>query len=169
MRTRAQFDQGAVNRHGFTLVEMMIVIGLVGILAAFGIPSVVSSLNKEGMRKAVSDVIEGCSFARAAAVFSGQSAQLVINPKEKTFTITAGGGASADYKIDFKATLPDEIQIEILGVNFVELQDAEVARVQFHPNGTSDEFAMILRSDQQEVRKIELDVVTGLADWEFIK
>jgi prepilin-type N-terminal cleavage/methylation domain-containing protein len=153
----------------FTLVEIMIVAGLIAILAAVGIPSVISMMNKEGMRKATSDVIEGCSFTRAAAIFSGQTAELVIHPHEGTFSISANGGNTADYRMDWTGTLPASVKLELLGVNFIELQDAEVVRVKFYPNGTSDECAIILRSDQQEVRKITLDVVTGLADMEVVR
>jgi len=51
----------------------------------------------------------------------------------------------------------------MLAVNFVEYKDAGEARVHFYPNGTCDDFTLILRSDQGEWRKISLEVATGLA------
>ncbi len=65
--------------------------------------------------------------------------------------------------------LSDHLSIELLSVNsvnFVNLKDAEVARVRFYPNGTSDEFLMVLHSsDTGELRQITLEAVTALADW----
>jgi hypothetical protein len=39
-------------------------------------------------------------------------------------------------------------------------EDEEVA-VRFYPNGTCDEFYVVLQSDQGELRMIYLDMVTG--------
>ena len=141
------------------MIELMVVIGILGIIAAMGIPSIARTLHKEGMRKALADFTEACSDARAKAIFSGQMATLTINPQEGTFQAT--GGKSG--------TLPDGVKIELLGVNFIELQDTDHAVVHFFPNGTSDEFAMLLRSDQNELRKVSLDVITALADVEDAK
>jgi hypothetical protein len=69
----------------------------------------------------------------------------------------------------YSARLPENVGIELLGVNFVELQDAEEARVWFFPNGMSDEFTVVLRSDRDEWRQISLEVVTGLAEVTVIK
>ena len=66
----------------------------------------------------------------------------------------------------FSASLSDHIVIEMLDVNFFEMKNEEEARVRFYPNGTSDDFTIILRSDKNEWRKITLEVVTGLAEVE---
>jgi len=66
----------------------------------------------------------------------------------------------------FSAELSDHLTIEGLFVNFFNFKDAEVARVRFYPNGTSDEFLMVLHSsDTGELRQITLEAVTALADW----
>jgi hypothetical protein len=104
------------------------------------------------MRKAVSDLVEACNEARALAILNGQKTAMTIRPLD--------GAVSAGK---FSATFPANIGIEILGVNFVELQEAEQAQVQFYPNGTSDEFTIVLVSDEDKAKKISLEVVTGLA------
>ena len=142
----------------FTLIEIMIVVAIMGLIMAMGIPSLARSMRKEGMRKAVSDMVEACSGARAAAILTGQTADLVIRPQDKTIS----GGT-------FSASLPENVGIEILGVNFVEWQDADEARVRFYGNGTSDEFTIVLISDEHKATKISLEVVTGLADVEVIR
>ena len=147
-----------LQNRAFTLIEIMIVVGIIGVIMTMGVPSIVRSLRKEGMTKAVSDLTEACSAARAAAILSATTSDMVIRPQDRTMT----GGS-------FSASFPDNVWIQILGVNFLELQDAEEARVHFYSNGTCDEFTIILLSTEQEARKISLEVVTGLADVEVIR
>ncbi|MEO6035164.1 MAG: prepilin-type N-terminal cleavage/methylation domain-containing protein [Verrucomicrobiota bacterium] len=142
----------------FTLIEIMVVVAIIGIIMAMGIPSIARSMRKEGLRKAVSDMVEACSGARSAAILTGQPADLIIHPRDKTIS----GGT-------FSATIPENVGIEILGVNFMELQEADEARVHFYGNGTSDEFTIVLTSDEHKATKISLEVVTGLADVEVVR
>ena len=146
------------KQNAFTLIEIMVVVALIGLIMAMGIPSIVRSVRKEGLRKATSDVVEACNDARATAILSGTTSDMVIRPQDGTIS----GGK-------FTAALPENVWIEILGVNFVELQDSEEARVHFYSNGTSDEFTIVLKSDADKAQKISLEIVTGLADVETLK
>jgi prepilin-type N-terminal cleavage/methylation domain-containing protein len=171
----------------FTLVEIMIVVAILAIVLAAGIPAFVTAMRQEGMRRAVTEVTDACGFARAQAILHGRPAMLRIRPGEGVFEVPAGGRVDGegpgqneqggDYprngsmvgRMIYSARLPENVGIELLGVNFVELQDAEEARVWFFPNGMSDEFTVVLRSDRDEWRQISLEVVTGLAEVTVIK
>jgi len=72
-RTRGGKDSG------FTLIEIMIVVGMIAIVMAFGIPSIVEAHKKGPMRQAVSDLMDGCHAARAHAIETGNTAELIIN------------------------------------------------------------------------------------------
>lgn len=156
------------SRAAFTMFELLLVVGIVAMVAAIGIPAIVHSMKREGMRKATADLLEACSHARASAIFSGQITELVIRPLDRTFSVNAGGSGS-ETKSHFSATLPDDVHIDIMGVNFVEMQDQEEARVRFYPNGTSDEFAILFIGDNGDARKITLDVVTAMPDLEVVR
>ena len=164
------------KRGAFTLIEMMIVLALAALFMTIGIPQFMRSLNKEGFRKATSDLMEGFSTARAKAILSGATAELVIRPKDMSISVT-GAGVSEEMqekgqKIEsptFSAQMPTGVYFEILGVNSVELQEAEEVRVRFFPNGTCDEFDAIFRGPNGEMRRVTLEVITGIADMETLK
>ncbi len=137
----------------------MVVVAILGLVLSMGMPSMVRALRKEGMRKAVDDLLEACKAARSEAIMKAAPAELVFHPVDKTFE--APGFPSAK--------LPDNVSIDILGVNFIELEQSDLAKVKFYPNGTCDEFTIVIHSDQNEVRKITMDIVTALPDLEAIR
>ena len=161
----------------FTLIEIMVVVAILLIVMGTGIPTIYTALKKEGMRKAVSDLVTGCERARAAAIISGTTAELHIRPQEGTFSVggasapsgPAGGVEGGESKpaptslAGFSAKLPENVAFEMLDVNMAEFYAADDARVKFYPNGTCDEFVAVLLSDKGERRAITLEITTGLA------
>ena len=86
-----------------------------------------------------------------------------------------GAGAEPSAKLPrhsarpFNGHLDEDVTIEMLDVNFVELRDEPEAHVRFHPNGTADEFTIVMRIGAAAVRKISVDVVTGLPTLEVLR
>src|SRR5208283_85993 len=71
----------------FTLIEIMIVVAIIGLIAAMGVPSILQTFRKEGMRKAVSDVQQLLGDARARAIFGERTTEVVFHPAEKRLEI----------------------------------------------------------------------------------
>ena len=149
------------RRAGFTLIEVMIVVAIIGLVAAMGLPSIMKALEKEGMRKAVSDLTDVCASARAKAIFANQTMSVVFHPGEKSFSVEGGGpGKGSTYVSTSK--LPDGIDFAMLDINLQDFGGSEWARVRFFPNGTSDEMTVVLH-DNRDWKKITLEFSTGLA------
>lgn len=167
----------------------MIVVGIMAIIMAIAIPSVYQQMHKDSMRQAVADISEACSTARARAILNGVTTEVRLRPHDRSISVVEGaaapsstGGSSYGFQGDevvehrsggggiFSAKLSDHIIVEFVGVNLIpDLQELDEVSCLFYPNGTSDEFVVLLRSDQGEVRKITTEVVTGIADVEVIK
>jgi prepilin-type N-terminal cleavage/methylation domain-containing protein len=144
----------------FTLIEIMMVVAIIGLSLTMGFPSFVRALRKEGMGKAERDLVQACQEARRAAIMNNQPTYLVIRPLDRTFSVPGDFGP---------ATIPNDINIDILGVNFIQKEKDDEARVRFNPGGTSDEFTIVLRGADGSVRKIYLDTVTALVNVENIR
>jgi len=171
---------------GFTLIEIMVVVGIIGIVLAMGAPPFVRSLRKDALRQAASDIEEACSKARAQAILQGVPTELVIRAKDGQLTVAslpeagfnrAGpDGAPAEpsavaagpHSPVFSAHLHEDVAVTLLYVNLKDQMEAEESRVHFYPNGTSDEFTIVLQTERG-IRKISLECVTGLANVEVIR
>ena len=134
-------------RAAFTLIEIMIVVAIIGLVAAMGVPSILQSLRKDGMRKAISDVKDVLGNARAKAIYSGQTTEVICHPLEKKVGSTI---------------LPDSVDIAMLDINLLDYGASEEARVRFFPNGTCDELTLVLHS-HDEWEKITLEFSTAIA------
>ena len=170
-----------VPRRAFTLIEIMIVVAIIGLIAAMGVPAILQTLRKEGMRRAVTDVQQMLGDARARAIFSERNIQVVFHPAEKRLEIADApadaspaplAGAPANNSestprpplpiTQGSVVLPDNVDIAMLDINLLDFGASDVARVRFFPNGTCDELTLVLHSGD-EWKKITLEFSTALA------
>lgn len=131
----------------------MMVVAIIGLTLTMGLPSFYRSIRKEGMAKAESELVEACQSARRDAIMNNHTAEMVMNPIDGTFEVPGA------YE---RKELPGDVRIDIVGVNFIDLTKAPEARVHFFPNGTSDEFSIIISSADGAAREIDLDMVAAL-------
>ena len=163
----------------FTLIEIMIVVGIMGIVMTMSVPIVYKVWRKAPMREAVKDIVEVCSHARARAIMGGVVTEVVFHPKDNWVGLVGAGapraageaamapgtGAPAASGSGLTAQLPKDIIIETLDINMsgIEYNDADEAKIRFYPNGISDEMRLIL-FDGRDRMGIELEITTGLAN-----
>jgi Tfp pilus assembly protein FimT len=148
-----------------TLIEIMIVVAIMGLIAAMGVPSILQTFRKDGMRKAVSDVMDACAEARQDAILNNKTIAVIFHPQpqDRRFEVEgAAGGKNASSGRVTSSTLPDGVEFAMLDINLQDYGASEWARVFFYPNGTSDEMTIVLIS-QGDRKKITLEFSTALA------
>jgi len=60
------------------MIEIMMVVGILGMVLVMGLPAFIQSIRKDPLRQAMSDIETACSKARAAAILRGWPMELVI-------------------------------------------------------------------------------------------
>lgn len=187
------------TRRGFTLIEIMMVLAILGILVGVGLPAMISTVRKGPMRQAVADLEEGFLKARMLAILTGQPAELLIRAGDGTLQVQAVSEAQPDPTAEpgaaagrpepapvpdavddpdkprpeplpsFSAKLDPSVAFKRLDVSLRDMMDEAQAAVRFYPNGTCDAFAATLVSDAGGERNVSLEITTGRARVEVIR
>jgi type II secretory pathway pseudopilin PulG len=144
----------------------MIVVGIIGLVAAMGVPSIAKALQKDGMRKAVSDVEDVFFSAREQAILTNQKVAVVVYPRERRFGVegaNAGSGTTVNVHSGktVVATLPDGIEFAMLDIFRQDYVQSEWARIFFNADGTCDEAVLVLIGKGGS-EKITLEYATGM-------
>jgi type IV fimbrial biogenesis protein FimT len=92
-------ERGAVER-GFTLIEVMISITVLGIILMLGLPSFGSWLQNQQLRAASEGMLNGLQTARAEAIRRNLLVQIVVGPPGTGWSVTeAVSGAAIQTRV----------------------------------------------------------------------
>ena len=147
-------------RRGFTLLEIMVVVAIMGLIMAMGVPSILQNLKANGIHKAVNDLNDVFFQARGQAIMQNRVVAVTFHPGDRSFE-TEGGGAGVSPNKVTSGTLPEGVDFAMLDINLMDFSASEWGKCRFFPDGTSDEMTIVLHAKDQW-RKITLEFSTGL-------
>lgn len=148
---------------GFTLIEIMVVVAIMGVIVAAGIPSLYGLYHKQGIRKTMSDIKDTIMSTRSKAIMTGEFADLIIHPRAGTMEV-GGGNLAGGYGTWSHSARIEGAKLEALRINNTDddLSQVEEVRVRFYPDGKCEEMTMILNTDKGERRGVSLEITTSL-------
>lgn len=132
---------------GVTLVELLVVLLLMGILAAMTVPMLGNGVSTSELKGAAREVAAGLRYARSDALATRQETRAVFDLEQRTFRI------DRDAKLH---QLPKKMEIKLFTAQS-DLVDAKTGAIRFFPDGGSNGGRLTIASGE---RKYEVDV-----DW----
>ena len=80
------------KQSGFTIVEIIIVIAVLGIMAAIGVPNFLNWLPKYRLQSAARDLYSNLYLAKISAIKNNTSWAIVFNVDANTYQVCSGKG-----------------------------------------------------------------------------
>lgn len=104
------------TQHGFTMVELIITIGILAVLTAFATPAVTKTMRKTQLNREVGAVVEALQSARSEAVIRRRqcSAQLRSVSGELSVGVACGvtGEIMPSVNIRYAVVQPEDLRVE---------------------------------------------------------
>jgi general secretion pathway protein H len=132
---------------GFTLIEILVVLTLIGLIAAVTIPTFSGGVSTTALKSAAREIAAGLRLARGQAIAQRTEATLELDVAARAFRVLP------DPRVH---ELPREIEIKLYTAQR-DLVSDQVGAVRFYPDGGSNGGRITLAAGE---RKFDVDV-----DW----
>ena len=149
----------ALSRGGFTLLELIVVLGLVGVLLALAAPSLHGFFASRQTADAAAQMLALTQLAGSRSAAQGCVYRLNIDPKTNTYWLTyQQGGAFVNLSCEFGRCfqLPEGTTMHIQCPS----GNMPVPYIEFHPNGRTEEAMIELVGRQGEAYQVTCESVT---------
>jgi len=77
-------------RHGITLIELAVVLAIVGVLCAIGVPNLLRFLDRTRVRHATNEIVTTLAVARSTAIARQANVTTLFDPVRSSIAVTMG-------------------------------------------------------------------------------
>ena len=141
------------ERFGFTLIELIIVLALVGTVVSISVPFVSNFLFRTHLESSAEDIVSTLRWARRLAITKRQVYRVIFNPQrgkywleDKEGNIT-GERRSLQENIVFADPELNKMQEED---GIVEFDNPDDSGISFYPQGTAESGSIYLKQKESE-------------------
>ncbi|MBI5745631.1 MAG: GspH/FimT family protein [Nitrospirae bacterium] len=141
------------DNKGFTIIELMIVVAIIGIIAAIGFVSLTKQIPHYRLNGSVRDLVSDLRWARTLAIASGEKVNLRLDPSNDRYQVekALNPGTPISRVRDLRQDYPGVDLISSSGGNLIT----------FEPRGTTSSWTTIkIGNSSGEEKKITV-IVTG--------
>lgn len=126
-------------RHGVTLIEVAIVLVVMGVVCAFGVPPLLRFVERARVRHAANEIVSTLGFARTAAVGRAAYVTVHVDPVRSSLAVTTG-----------RDTLLVRDLAAVYGVRVRSNRDSIVYGPTGLGHGAANQTVVIRRGDSQD-------------------
>ncbi len=144
-----------MNKKGVTLIELVVVMVIIAIGAAFVIPNIGGWVPRYRLRSATRDIVSTLRVAQMRAISTNLQYRVDFN--------VAGNSYIVQYQTTSGAWVPDGAQQNLpTGITFKSADFGGVSQAVFNPNSTSSGGSITLQSEKKKIQRgITLTAATG--------
>ena len=139
-----------MKSRGFTLLELMVVLGIVALLLAVTPPLLSGMLPGVEIRGAAREMVSALRYTRGRAIATRRDTLMVLDLEEKHYSVS---GRGKTY------TLPAKADLQLVTADS-ELMDDRRGAIRFFPDGSSTGGRITLASGENRYQ-IDVDWFTG--------
>jgi len=151
----AQWPDGSMARSGITLLEMLIVVGLISLMVGISYPAISSGLESVRLRTAADSIVSFLNAALNRAERRQEVMEVTISKSESALVLRS---AAPDF--ERRLDLPDGVSVSrVLPERAVE--DDAPRRFYLYPGGTVPRFGVEIRNRRGAKRTVMVDPITG--------
>jgi type II secretory pathway pseudopilin PulG len=143
-----------------TLIETLMVVGLVGILAGISFPAVTAGLDTLRLKSAADGIVSLFNVSLARAERSQQPVEVVISRTENALWVRG-----ADSSFERRFDMPQGVRI-IATLPRLMVDDSESRHFMLIPGGTVPRIGVVLVNGRGVQRVVSVDPITGIAEIE---